>query len=142
MLPTLRRSVFDFPFAAIDRDFDKIVRGWFGEANGRTGVYPVDIHEDADNVYVEAELPGFNKEDVNVTLEDGVLTITAQRRAREDREESQTHLRERRITQVMRSFTLPSTVNEGQVEAALQDGVLKVTLHKREESKPRRINVS
>ena len=81
-----------------------------------------------------------HKDQVNVTLEEGVLRINAQRQSKtEDKRE--THLTERRFTRVSRAFTLPTAVNEDRVKANLTDGVLHLTLSKREEVKPRRIQV-
>lgn len=143
MLPTRqnRRPVWD-PFESIHRDFDRMLGRYFsdGETPTPTAAYPVDIHEDDNHLYVEAELPGFDREDVNVTLENGVLTITAERKEQPQRE-GETHLNERRFRRVHRSFTLPNTVDESNVDATLADGVLKLTLDKKEEVKPRRIEV-
>lgn len=142
MLPTRRtRTPAWDPFESIHRDFDRMLGRYFsnGDEPTPTAAYPVDIHEDDNHLYVEAELPGFNREDVNVTLENGMLTITAERQ--EEKREGETHLNERRFRRVHRSFTLPNTVDEGNVDATLSDGVLKLTLNKKEEVKPRRIEV-
>jgi HSP20 family protein len=109
------------------------------------GVYPVDVSEDADHLYVEAELPGFRKEDIDVTFDNQTLTISAERR--EDRQNGDAKkpghlLHERRYTRFLRSFTLPPTVSAQKVDAKLQDGVLTITLDKREETKPKKIQVS
>jgi HSP20 family protein len=103
------------------------------------GAYPVDIREDEDHIFVDAEMPGFKKDEVDVTLEAGVLTITGERKLEEVKGEK--HLTERRFTRVQRSFSLPSSVDDAKVEAALTDGVLHITLNKREEVKPRKITV-
>jgi len=103
------------------------------------GFYPVDVHEDEGHLYVDAELPGFKKEQIELTLEKGVLSISAEREQSET--EGEQHLFERRYTNVSRSFSLPVEVDEAKVDAALEDGVLHVTLHKGEEIKPRRIEV-
>jgi HSP20 family protein len=108
--------------------------------------YGVDVREDADHVYVEAELPGFRKEDVEITLENSVLSISAQRteqsKDKNGADNGEWLLRERRFNRVQRSFTLPHTVNEQSVKAAMADGVLTITLDKREETKPRKIHVN
>lgn len=120
-----------------------MLQSWWGgeEANGEgvLGAYPVDIREDAEHLYVEAEMPGFKRDEVQVTLENGVLTIQGQRKVEETQGDS--HLRERRFTRVARSFTLPNTVDESKVDAKLENGVLQLTLSKREEVKPRKIEV-
>lgn len=132
------------PITNWQREFDNMLNRFFNpEPNGGIMAYGVDIREDGDHIYVEAELPGFKKDDVNITFEDGQLTIQAERKEekREDGKEGETLLRERRWGRYVRSFTLPSTVDGNNIEASLQDGVLTITLNKREEVKPRRIPV-
>ena len=110
--------------------------------------YGVDIHEDADHIIVEAELPGFTKDQVNITMENQTLTISAQHKENQNRSQSTSGdkaewlLRERRYSRFQRSFTLPPTVDAQSVEATLNDGVLTIVLNKREETKPRRIPVA
>ena len=143
------RQQYD-PIESAQREFDGLLGRFLGGRENGNGnflaPYAVDVREDADHIYVEAELPGFKKEEVDITLENQVLTIAAERR--EDgggngKEHKGEHLlRERRYTRFLRSFTLPPTVNEQSVNAKLTDGVLTITLTKREESKPRKINVS
>src|SRR5262245_27613163 len=135
----MRRNAWD-PFAAMRRELGN----WIGQcaAGGDEVVrhYPVDIHEDKDFIHVHAEMPGFKKDEIEVTLENGVLSIGAQRKSEEVKGES--HLSERRFTRIARAFTLPNTVDEGKVEASLVDGVLTLKLHKREEVKARKIQVN
>ena len=121
------------------------VFGGPGDGGGRFAPYGVDVREDADHIYVEAELPGYKKEDVNVTLENQTLTISAQRKSEQQQGnggKGEWLLHERSYTQFHRSFTLPPTVDEQSVNAKLNDGVLTITLNKREETKPRRISVA
>src|SRR6187402_3535442 len=105
-------------------------------ANGSGGYlapYAVDVREDGDHIYVEAELPGFKKDEVDVTLENQTLTISAERNEARDGDganKGEHLLRERRYTRFLRSFTLPPTVNEQSVNAKLADGVLTITLNK------------
>ena len=164
-LPTrVMRTNLDYPFESL-RDLDTLMRGIFQREGGAgTGLAPygVDIREDADHIYVEAELPGFRKDEVDVTLENQTLTIAAERRSehqlqREPRNSGggggregngggagdggQWLLNERRYTRFLRSFTLPPTVDEGSVQAKLNDGVLTITINKREETKPRKVKV-
>ena len=147
-LPTrVARGNGSDPFELTQREFDQMLGRFFGsqqDASGqRLAPYGVDIREDADHFYVEAELPGFKKDEIDITLENQTLTIAAQR-GEENRRESKGELllHERRYSRFQRSFTLPPTVNEGSVNARLADGILTITLNKREESKPRRIQVS
>ena len=140
MFPTMRRG-FD-PFSSLQRELNRAFdRAWPEEQQqDLVGAYPVDIRETDDQVVVEAELPGFDKKDVDITLENGVLTIQAER---EDNGESngQRHLNERRFTRVARSFTLPQTVDEQNVDARLDNGVLTLSLNKKEEARSRKIEV-
>ncbi len=153
-LPTrVARGQYQDPFEAAQREFDSLLGRFFSgrEATGDSGSavaaylapYGVDVREDQDHIYVEAELPGFSKEDVDITLENQTLTISAERKA--DREETARKgeylLRERRYSRFQRSFTLPPTVNDQSVNAKLENGVLTITLNKREETKPRKIQV-
>lgn len=145
-LPTrVRRESYD-PSELAQREFDTFFSRWLG-GQGESGAlapYGVDVREDADHIYVEAELPGFKKEDVNITLENNTLTISAARDEKQDQGngKGQMLLHERRYTRFQRSFTLPPTVDEQSVNAKLDSGVLIITLTKREETKPRKISVS
>jgi len=138
-------------FESVQREFDTMLNRWFGgrETNGGAGgylaPYAVDVREDADHIYVEAELPGFRKDEIDVTLENQTLTISAERRSEQkqgDQKKGDLLLHERRYSRFLRSFTLPPTVDEQTVNAKLSDGVLTITLNKREETKPRKITVS
>jgi HSP20 family protein len=139
-----RESTFDM----LDREFGRLVNRYWGsgaEVPATLAPYAVDVHEDADHFYVEAELPGFSKEDVDITLEDGVLTIRAERKdevKQNGKGQRQALHIERRWTRFERSFTLPTAVNESSVRAELNGGMLKLTLDKREEVKPRKIQIT
>lgn len=140
-LPTRVARAMTDPFEQL-RDLDAIVSRVFGRDGGQTSFAPygVDIREDADHLYVEAELPGFKKEEVDITLENQTLTISAERKVQTE-QKGDWLLNERRYTRFLRSFNLPPTVDESTVDAKLHDGVLTVTLNKREETKPRKIKV-
>jgi HSP20 family protein len=115
--------------------------------NGVLAPYGVDAREDGDQLIVEAELPGFKKDEVDITLENHVLVITAQKKAAlptpPDKKPANGLylLRERRYTRFQRSFTLPDTIDDQSVNARLEDGVLTITLNKRPETKPRKIQI-
>lgn len=146
MLPALRRNVpapWREPFEPLERE----IAHWFSDwpelsaaSSSLVGAYPVDIREDDDRIYVDAEMPGFAKDDIDVTLDDGTLSISAERRVEE--KEGKEHLRERRYTKVQRRFTLPTTVDESSVDAKLEDGVLHLEMKKSGEPKGRRIKVA
>ena len=139
------------PFEGAQREFDTMLNRFFGgreaaagNGGGYLAPYAVDVREDGDHIYVEAELPGFKKEEVDITLENQTLTISAERHEEKtpDANKGEHLLRERRYSRFLRSFTLPPTVDEQSVNAKLTDGVLTITLNKREETKPRKISVS
>ena len=149
-LPTrVQRGQAD-PMEMAQREFDSLLgRLVGGREMTRDGnyfaPYAVDVREDADHVYVEAELPGFKKDEVDITLENQTLTIAADRKSESKQgngSKGDLLLHERRYTRFLRSFTLPPTVDEQTVNAKLNDGVLTITLNKREETKPRKISVS
>jgi HSP20 family protein len=100
----------------------------------------LDVLEDANNLQVVAELPGLRKEDIDISLKDGVLSITGERKAAEQKEE-QTHRSERFYGRFHRSITLPKPVDGEHVQAVYRDGVLTITLPKSEQAKPRQIQV-
>lgn len=147
MLPTVRRQIVDTPFAML-REFDRAVnRAWDEATNVGSDSFPVDVYEDNDTLVVEAELPGFSKDQIDINVEQGVLTIEAKRQERsEQADESdgaksrRRHLTER-VSHVTRRFTLPSAYDTTSVDAAMDNGVLTLRLPKRDEVKPRKIQV-
>ena len=106
-----------------------------------TAAYPVDIREDDKSIYVDAEMPGFKREEINVTLEEGVLSITAERKTEEEKKDQKSHLHERCYTRVERSFRMPTAIEAGKVAAELKDGVLHVTLQKPVQSVSQKIAI-
>ena len=143
MIPTIRKT-FDNPFQAL-RDFDRVVNRMWDQVEDTvsTAGFPVDIREENDQLVIEAELPGFRKDQIDVSVEQNVLTIDANRAVKADAapESSKVHVHERRATQLSRRFTVPSTYDTTKVDASLADGVLTLRLDKREESKPQKIEV-
>jgi HSP20 family protein len=101
----------------------------------------VDIFENKDQLVIEAELPGMKPENVDVSIENNVLTIHGERKFEKKDEGDNFHRVERAYGTFTRSFTLPPTVSSENVNAAFENGVLKLTLAKREEAKPRRIEI-
>jgi HSP20 family protein len=145
-LPTRVARAFIDPVESFGRDFDVLNRffnGSPGDGGTRLAPYGVDIREDGDRLVVEAELPGFRKDEVDITLENQTLTLAAERRDEQKQENDGGYLlNERRYTRFLRSFTLPPTVDEKSVQAKLEHGLLTVTISKREETKPRKIAVT
>ena len=115
----------------------------FGDEGIARGVWTpnVDIFENKDEIVLEAELPGMNREDFELTIENNVLTLRGERRFEKRDEADNYHRVERAYGAFTRSFTLPQTVSAENAAAEYKNGVLRVTLHKREEVKARRIEV-
>jgi HSP20 family protein len=102
----------------------------------------LDVFEDDNNVTVQVELPGMKKEDIDISLQDDVLTISGERRSESEKREGESFRSERFFGRFSRGITLPSPVKSGEVKAAYEDGVLAVTLPKAEEAKPKKIQVN
>ena len=120
-----------------DSDFDRLI------GSLQTGFSPaLDVHENKENVIVRAELPGLSKEDVQVTVLDGCLTITGERKHETAAEDSTAHLSERRFGRFERTLTLPVAIDVAKIKAEYKDGILTVTLPKAEEAKPKQITVT
>jgi HSP20 family protein len=101
----------------------------------------VDFYEDGEQLVLKAELPGVKKEDLDLSLEDGVLTLAGERREEKSFEKAEVHRSERFLGKFQRSFTLPTAVEASKVQASFKDGILTVTLPKAEEAKPKQIEV-
>ncbi|HYG79581.1 MAG TPA: Hsp20/alpha crystallin family protein [Pyrinomonadaceae bacterium] len=102
----------------------------------------VDIYENKDEIVLEAELPGMNREDFELTVENNVLTLRGERRFEKKDETDNYHRVERSYGSFTRSFTLPPTVSGEGIAAEYRNGVLRITLPKREEVKARRIEIA
>ena len=101
----------------------------------------LDISERKDAYLVTVELPGVEADDLDITMEDGLLTIQGERHFAHDSSEQQFHRVERRYGAFRRSITLPAQVRADAIEASFEDGVLEVVVPKAEEAKPKRIQV-
>jgi HSP20 family protein len=115
----------------------------FGFSTGSpTWVPPVDIFQTGDHELVlKAELPDMTREDIDITVENFVLTIKGEKKLSSEVKEEQFHHVERRYGTFSRSFSLPTTVDAGKVSAEYRHGVLTIKLPLREEAKPRQIKV-
>ena len=124
--------LFDLSLPGFTRD-DGLFSGWSPA---------LDVHQDKDNVYMKVELPGMKKEEIEVSLHEGTLTISGERRHEEEKKEGETFRSERYFGRFQRSVTLPTAVDGGKVKASYKDGILNVTLPKAEEAKPKQIQVN
>ena len=126
------------PWAGLENDIDRLFESALSgfAAPVFDNHFPVDLYEDKDSTYVRAELPGVKREDINVEMVDGYLTISATRKspAGEGKGEE--------TFSFSRSVSVPENVQNDKVTAACENGVLTVTLPKQEEAKPKKITVA
>jgi HSP20 family protein len=103
---------------------------------------PVDIYEDEHNITLKMEVPGIDEKDIDVRIEDNTLTVHGERKMEKEEREENFRRIERQYGSFTRSFTLPNSVDRGQVSADYEKGVLKIKLAKRAEAKPKQIKVN
>ena len=102
----------------------------------------VDIYEQGNDIVLKAELPGVDPKDVDIRLENNVLNLRGQRKLEGEVKRESYHRVERSYGAFSRSFTLPTVVDQAAIKAEFKDGLLRVTLPKREESKPKQIQIN
>ncbi|MGO8837303.1 MAG: Hsp20/alpha crystallin family protein [Limisphaerales bacterium] len=124
--------LFESPWTELART-SQLLSGW---------TPALDVHEDKDNFIVHAELPGMKREEIDVSLHDGALSISGERKTEEKHEEAEAYRTERFFGKFQRTVTLPAPVAADKVKAQYKDGVLTVTLPKTEEAKPKQIDVN
>jgi HSP20 family protein len=105
-------------------------------------VPPVDIYEDEHKIVLKLEVPGMKEDELDIQLENNVLTVRGERKFEKEEKEENFHRIERRYGSFYRSFTIPNTVNPEGVKANYDAGVLKIELEKRAEAKPKQIKVA
>jgi len=103
---------------------------------------PVDIYEDEHNITLKLEVPGIDEKDIDVSVENSTLTVHGERKIEKEEKEENFRRIERQYGSFTRSFTLPSSVDSGQVSAHYDKGVLKIMLAKKAEAKPKQIKVN
>ncbi len=128
------------------RDFDTVIDSFFGlpsiRSSNRWAFVPrVDIMDEKDYMSVVAELPGMNKEDVKVLVEDGVLTISGERKTETEKNEANYLRSELSYGSFSRSFTLPDHLDTDKIAADYINGILTVTIPKLEKAKPKEVKV-
>ena len=102
----------------------------------------IDLYEDKENLFVKVELPGLKKDEIEVSMHDGTLSISGERKAATEDSSNQTFRSERFFGRFHRSLALPKPVAVDKIKASYKDGILTVTLPKTEEAKPKQIEVS
>jgi HSP20 family protein len=125
-----------------NRIFSESVRNYSEESAVTAWAPAVDIFETPNELVVKADLPDVNEKDIDVRVENNLLTIRGERKLEKSVSEENYLRVERTYGSFSRSFSLPNTVNPEAIAAEYQNGVLTVTLPKREESKPRQVKVS
>ena len=148
MLPTpWSRGTVTSPFGTlwdIRREVDQLLDG-FGKFNGETATWtlPTEVRETADELHFAIELPGLRSEDIELTVENNVLTVSGEKKfeREETKDDGDYRLFERRYGRFTRSFAVPPTVDASKVNANYENGVLTISLPKTEAAKPRRITI-
>jgi HSP20 family protein len=125
----------------LHEEMDRLFNRFFGELRPMevVGSCVVDVSEDDEHVYINAELPGMTREDVELTLENGLLTVSGEKKR--ETIPGNEDLTERYYGRIYRSLTLPSGVDEKKVKATMKEGILRIVLDKTPESKPHRIPI-
>src|SRR5213596_3568148 len=103
---------------------------------------PVDIYEDEHNITLKIEVPGIDEKDIDVRIENNTLTVHGERKIEKEEKEENFRRVERQYGSFTRSFTLPSSVDSGQVQAHYEQEILKVQLAKKAEAKPKQVKVN
>jgi HSP20 family protein len=124
--------LFESPWTELART-SQLLSGW---------TPALDVHEDKDNFVVQAELPGMKREEIDVSLHDGALSISGERKTEKKYEEAEVYRTERFFGKFQRTVTLPAPVAADKVKAQYKDGVLTITLPKTEAAKPKQIDVN
>jgi HSP20 family protein len=124
--------LFESPLAELARG-SQLLSGW---------TPALDLYEDKDHFVVKAELPGMKKEDIEVSMHEGSLSISGERKSEEKHKDADVYRTERFFGRFQRTVALPTPVAADKVKAAYKDGVLTITLPKTEEAKPKQIEVN
>jgi len=127
----------------MNRLFDDAGRGWHAdEPSATTSWSPaVDIYETENEIMVQAELPGVDRKDIGLNLENNVLTLKGERRFEKETKQENYHRIERSYGAFSRSFSIPAIVDEEKIRADYKDGILKIALPKKEQVRPKQIRI-
>jgi HSP20 family protein len=126
--------LFEGSLPRTSREDDRLFAGTWAPA--------VDIYEDEQSIVLKADVPDIDPKDVDIRIEDNVLFLRGERKFDKEVKEDNFHRIERAYGSFARSFALPHTVASDQINAEYKNGVLKITMPKREESKPKQIKVT
>ena len=133
------------PNSMMNRNWNRMMEEMFGDLDSqmvtRSWMPRMDIIEDGNGYKLVADLPGMTKEDVHITLEDGVLTLSGERKVVTESKKESVHLNERVYGKFTRSFSIGGALQADKINATFKDGVLTVVLPKAEEAKPKKIEI-
>jgi HSP20 family protein len=124
--------LFEAPLSELART-SSILSGW---------TPPLDLSEDKDNYHVRVELPGMKREEIDLSLHDGCLSLSGERKQEHEHKDQEVYRAERFFGRFQRTISLPGPVATDKVKAQYKDGILQVTLPKTEEAKPKQIDVN
>ena len=138
------------PYREMQTLQDRLNRAFGGPGRGEreeemslaAWVPPVDIAEEKDRIVITAELPGFRPNEISIQTENGMLTISGERNFEKEKRERNFHRVERSYGQFVRTFSLPNNVDRERIKASFQNGLLQIELPKREDARPRQIQVT
>jgi len=136
-MPIVKYKPWVDPF----EEFDKFLTDWPGYHKAQAFVPAIDIYQDTENVYAEVPLPGIDISDVNVAVENDVLTIEGSKQHKTEVDEKNYYRKEVSYGSFHRSVALPTSVNGEKADAEYADGVLKISIPKEEKVKPKKISI-
>jgi len=128
----------------MNRLFDDAGRGWRADEPAATTTWSpaVDIFETEGEIVVKAELPGMERKDITLHLENNVLTLRGERKFEKETKDENYHRIERSYGAFSRSFSIPATVDDENIRAEYKDGVLNIVLPKKEQARPKQIKIA
>ena len=136
-------------FVTIQDRMNRLFRDSYGNNEGReeslnntSFAPPVDVYEDEHNVILKIEVPGIDEKDIDVRIENNTMTVHGERKFEQEEKEENYRRVERQYGSFTRTFTLPQTVEQENVQADYDKGVLKIKLSKKAEAKPKQIKVN
>ena len=122
-------------------EVNNLFDSFFSSSKSEHSLFPVDIYEQENNLMVIAQLPGLEKENVNVEIKNGVLYLSGEYKQPENIKEDSYHIREIKIGRFSRSFSLPSFIDPDKVSASYRKGLLELKIGKLEAVKPKKIEI-
>ncbi len=145
LFPTIWQDDWFSPMQHIQGTMNRMFNDLFGEttlpAIPEYWAPAVNMYQEGDNLVIEAALPGFSKEEVEVTAIENTLQIKGEHKSEEEKKQDNFYCREIRSGSFMRTLEMPAGVNTEQVKASFKDGILKVTMPQKEEAKSKTIKI-